>query len=351
VAREFGLEPSQVIKLASNENPQGCSARVIAAIAQSAPKSNLYPDFYTYDLQHAIAAHVGVTASQVLTGAGSSELIVLAAQAYLDTQRAALFPQYSFHSYRSAVQAVGGEAIVVPVRDWHPDFDAMLAALTARTHVVYLASPNNPTGISADPVELERFVEVLPEHILLVLDEAYREYVAPEKRLDTLRLLARRRNLLIMRTFSKIHGLAGLRVGYGLGDPTVLQTLRLLQAPFSVNSVAQVAACAALGDPSFALESYRFNLAERQRMAHEFAARQIEQLPSQGNFILARVGDGERVATDLRRQGVIVRPVNNYGLREWVRVTVGLPEQNDAFFAKLDPILARVASSSPAGSV
>jgi histidinol-phosphate aminotransferase len=339
VAREFGIEPGAIIKLASNENPNGCSPAVAAAVAAGGSRVNLYPDFYCYELQHAIARQVGVAAEQVLPAAGSSELIVMIARAYLDATSAAVLPRYSFHSYHSAVQSVGGESVVVGVRDWLPDFDALLDAVTPRTRLLYLASPNNPTGATAAVTDIERFAEELPEHVVLVLDEAYHDYLPASARPDPLRLLSRRRALLIMRTFSKIHGLAGLRVGYGLADEQLLQALRRLQSPFSVSSVAQVAAVAALSDVQFTDASRQLNATERERLTRELDARGIECLRSAANFVLARVGDGEQVARALMRQGVIVRAVGNYALEEWIRVTIGLPYQNDLFLSKLDGVL------------
>ena len=340
VAREFALNPAGIVKLASNENPQGCSTAVAAAIANHAPGVNLYPDFYCHELQRAIAAHVGLSAEQVLPAAGSSEIILLAARAYVDRERSAIIPQYSFHSYQSSVQSVGAESIIVKVRDWMPDLDAMLAAVTARTRLMYLGTPNNPTGSVLKSADIQRFVEALPEHILLVLDEAYREFLDPSERLDPVALLARRRNLLVMRTFSKIYGLAGLRVGYGLGDPELLQVLRRLQLPFSVSSVAQAAAVAALEDDAFAVQSRLLNAIERERMAKAFDARGIIHTASAGNFILAQVGEGARVARELMRRGVIIRPVDNYGLPDWVRVSVGLKAENDRFLSTLDQLRA-----------
>lgn len=342
VAREFGLDPAKVVKLASNENPLGVSPAVTAALDLLSPTSNIYPDFDTYALRHAVAAANGVTPEEVLPGAGSSELILLAARAFLDTSRAALIPEYSFQSYEGAVRSVGASPLIVPVREnWLPDLDAMLAAVNARVHLVYLASPNNPTGAVLPPAEIERFAEKLPEHVLLVLDEAYREFLAPKERPDIARLFAKRRNLLVMRTFSKIHGLAGLRVGYGLGAPELLALLRRLQLPFSVSAQAQAAAVAAIGDPDFAERSRLANAAERARMAAHLDERGITYLPSGGNFLLMHVGDGPTVAQQLMQRGVIIRPVANYGLKQWIRASIGLPAENDLFLGHLDEILGR----------
>jgi histidinol-phosphate aminotransferase len=346
VAREFGLDAASIVKLASNENPNGCSVAVASAIAAHASATNLYPDFHCYELQHAIARHLGVAAEQVLPAAGSSELISIVARAYLDRDRTAVVPRYSFHSYQAAVQSVGAQSSIVDVREWAPDLEAMLAAVTSRTHLVYLGSPNNPTGCVLDVADVERFVDLLPEHVMLVLDEAYRDFLDDDRRLDPVRLLSRRRNLLILRTFSKIYGLAGLRVGYCLGDAELLQVLRRLQLPFSVSGTAQVAAIAALGDAEFVARSQQNNAVELELMAAGLDARGLNRVPSFGNFILTRVGDGARVARELMRRGVIIRPVDNYGLPEWIRVSVGTADDNARFFAELDRLRLVVTPAS-----
>ena len=348
VAREFGLDPRSIVKLASNENPLGLSPKARTALTQAAGASNLYPDFDCHDLRHAIAAHVAMAPDEVLPSAGSSELILLAARTFLDPTRRAVIPQYSFQSYEGAVRSVGATPIIVPVRDWHPDLDAMLAAVDERVHLVYLATPNNPTGIALAPAEIERFASALPAHVLLVLDEAYREYLEPAERLDIARLFAIRRNLLVMRTFSKIHGLAALRVGYGLGDPELLALLRRLQLPFSVSSPGQAAAVAALADDQFAETSRTENRAERERVARCLDDAGVRHVPSAGNFILLEVGDGPAVAQALMRRGIIVRPVANYGLAKWIRVSIGRADDNDLFLGRLAELLPEEAKTTAA---
>ena len=340
VAREFGLDPATIVKLASNENPLGCSSAAAQAIADHAGQAHIYPDFDCYDLRHALARHCGVRPDQVLPGAGSSELILLVARAFLENGRNAVMPQFSFQAYESCTKSVGADTIIVPVDDWIPDVARLLAAITTDTRLLYLATLNNPTGTLFPPEDLEQLVTALPEHVVLVLDEAYREFTPPDSQPDVLAMLARRRNMLSLRTFSKIHGLAGLRVGYALGDPELLQTLRKLQLPFSVNSIAQAAAIAALGDTNFIRRAYENNLQERGRLAEALAERGYRQVPSQGNFILFHVGDGATTARELMRRGVIVRPVGNYGLSEWLRVSVGLPHENERFLDALDDVRA-----------
>lgn len=338
VSREFNLDPAGIVKLASNENPLGCSPAAARAIARAAATSHLYPDFDSYELRQAIGRHVGLPHDHVLPGTGSSELIVMAARAFLDASRSAVIPQYSFQAYAGAVKSVASTVVTVPARDWGADLEAILAHVSSATRVVFLATVNNPTGTVVRSADLLRFVEKIPDQVLLVLDEAYREYLPAADRLDVRDLLGRRAQLLVLRTFSKIHGLAGLRVGYGLGQPALLQVLRRLQLPFSVNSIAQHAALAALGDEEFAERSRLLNEGERTGLEREFESRGIECVPSGGNFVLVRVGDGPAVTRELMRRGVIVRPVDNYGLREWIRVTVGRPEENARFLGSLDEV-------------
>lgn len=340
VSREFGLDPAMIVKLASNENPLGCSPAVAKAVASLAPKSNIYPDNAAYDLCQALAAANGVPADHVLPGAGSSEIILLAIRAFLEPGRAAIIPQYAFQSYEGATRSVNAEPIIVPGNGWDVDLAALLSAVTDRTHVLFLASPNNPTGTVVDKAALAAFVDALPPHVLLILDEAYCEFLEEDARPDSIALLSRRRNMLVMRTFSKIHGLAGLRAGYAIGDPELLQLLRRLQQPFSISSVAQAAAIAALGDRDFAERTRKLNAEERTRLSAGLREREIEQVPSQANFILLKVGDGAGIARKLMQRGVIVRPVGNYGLPEWIRVSIGLPHENDRFVAALDAVMS-----------
>lgn len=335
VARDYGLDLAGIVKLASNENPRGCSKGAQRAVQAAAPIQYRYPDFDNFDLRHAIARHEGLEPDQVLPMAGSSEAIALAARVWLDSTRVALIPQYSFQSYEGAARSVGAEVVVTPVNDWAPDLERLLAMVTPRTRLAFLASPNNPTGTLLPTPTIEQFLTALPPHVMLVLDFAYREYLEPSRQPNVRRLLSLRRALLILGTFSKIHGLAGLRVGFALGDAKVLEVLRRLQLPFSVSNVGQHAALAALADNDFVSESRRLNVLERERMGAALRERGIEFVPSAANFILARVGDGAALAHKLMCRGVIVRPVANYRLPEWVRVSVGLPHENDRFIEEL----------------
>ncbi len=335
VARDFGLDPGKIVKLASNENPLGTSPEVTEALARAAAEVNRYPDFDCFDLYRTLSKRLDVAEDRIALGAGSSEIIQLVVRAFMGAGHKAVIPRYSFTSYESSVRAAGGNAVVVPNRGWAPDLDGMLAAIDEQVRIVFLASPNNPTGVLTPPQELAAFIEMVPDRVVLVLDEAYREYVAPENRLRLERMFARKRNLLVLRTFSKVYGLAGLRVGYGLGAPDLIGILRRLAPPFSVNSMAQGGALAALGDQDFVARSVALNATERGRLSDALDRHGFEYVPSSGNFVLLHVGDGPAAFQALMRRGVIVRPVANYGLGEWIRVSIGLPEENDLFLRHL----------------
>ncbi len=339
VAREFGLDPHSIVKLASNENPLGPSPAARAAIIASATSAALYPDFDTFALRDALSRHLDVSPDRILPGEGSSDHIVLVARAFLEAGRSALISQYSFAAYQGAVASVGARTVVVPARDFAVDLEGLLAAIDPTVGVIYLATINNPTGTRLDAAALQGFIARVPDHVVVVLDEAYREYLDPAHRLDTDHLPETHPNVVVLRTFSKIHGLAGLRVGYAIADPRMIAVLRRLQLPFSVSAMAEAAAVAALGDEDFPVQARSLNASERARMQAVLEVRGIEYVPSHGNFILLRVGDGRAVFQALQRRGVIVRPVDNYQLPEWVRVSVGLPQENDRFLQTLREVV------------
>ncbi len=339
VAREFGLDPANIIKLASNENPMGCSPKAMEAIRASATETHYYPDFDCFDLRHILANENGVSFAEVLPGAGSSDLILQVARGWLDKGRHAVVPQYSFAAYESCAKAQGSSTVTVPAKGWDYDLDALVAAVTEKTGALFIATPNNPIGNAVAPDALEAFLKAVPEHVLVVLDEAYREFLPADQRPDLKRLMSARQNLLVMRTFSKIHGLAGLRVGYGIANPSIIATLKTLQMPFSVSAVGQAAALASLNDPAFTQTYHDLNASERQRICAAFEDKGFDYVPSQANFILFHVGDGPATAQALMKRGVITRPVANYGLKTWLRVSIGLPEQNDVFLKHLFDLL------------
>ena len=340
VAREFGLDPKTIVKLASNENPLGPSPAARAALVEGAAGAALYPDFDTFALREALSRHLGVSADRIMPGSGSSDHIVLVARAFLEPGSAALLSQYSFAAYQGAIASVGARTISVPTRDFHLDVERMLAAIDDSVRVVYIATPNNPTGTRLEAAALDELIARIPERVIVVLDEAYREYLDPADRPATNHLPETRPNVVVLRTFSKIHGLAGLRVGYAIADPRMVRILRRLQLPFSVNALAEAAAVAAVGDENFPTQARTLNFVERARMAAALAAAGIEYVPSHGNFLLLRVGDGRAVFQALQRRGVIVRPVDSYQLPQWVRVSIGLAHENDLFLSRLREVLA-----------
>jgi histidinol-phosphate aminotransferase len=335
VAREYGLDPKSIIKLASNENPLGPSPRARQAIAEAAGAAALYPDFDTFALRESLSRHLGVAPERLLPGAGSSDFIVLVARAFLGQSRAGLISQHSFPAYRGAIAAGGARAVVVPSRDYAVDLERMLEAIDDDVRLVYLATPNNPTGTRLSPATLAEFIARLPGHVILALDEAYRDYLEPCERPATDHLPEARPNVVVLRTFSKIHGLAGLRVGYAIGDPRLLGLLRRLQTPFSVSALAEAAAVAALSDPEFAEKTRLLNLRERTRVQDALTAAGIDFVPSHANFVLLRTGSSRPTYEALLRRGIIVRPMEGYGLPECVRVSIGLPEENDAFLHRM----------------
>ena len=339
IAREFGFRPATIVKLASNENPLGASPAVAKALTEAVADVNRYPDFDCFDLYDALSRCLAMPAGQLALGAGSSELLQVVVRAYVAPGDKVVMPQYSFISYESCARSVGAQAVVVPNRGWAPDLDGILGAIDERVRVVFLATPNNPTGIAVPNAELERFVDAMPPNVVLVLDEAYRDYLKPSERPAPERLLAGRRNLLILRTFSKVYGLAGLRIGYGIGDSELIAILRRLLPPFSVNALGQVAAVAALADDVFVTRSVALNAQERARLMAAFDTDGFEYVPSLGNFVLIHVGDGARAFEAMLKRGVIVRPVANYGLPEFLRVSVGLAGQNARFLEALKTCL------------
>jgi histidinol-phosphate aminotransferase len=342
LARELDLDPASIVKLASNENPLGASPKALAAIRDELAELTRYPDGNGFALKSLLAERCGVELNQVTLGNGSNDILELVARAYLAPGLNAVFSEHAFAVYPIATQAVGADAHVVPAKDWGHDLPAMLAAIDANTRVVFIANPNNPTGTWFDAQALDDFLQDVPEHVLVVLDEAYIEYAEGSDLPDGLDFLAAYPNLLVSRTFSKAYGLASLRVGYGLSTAVVADVLNRVRQPFNVNSFALAAACAALQDEAYLAESRRLNEAGMQQLEAGLHELGLGWIPSKGNFICVDVG---RVAAPvyqgLLREGVIVRPVANYGMPNHLRVTVGLPAENSRFLDALSKVLAR----------
>ncbi|HEX9398450.1 MAG TPA: histidinol-phosphate transaminase [Burkholderiales bacterium] len=335
LARELGLQEASIVKLASNENPRGIGPRTRAAIEAAIPEIARYPDGNGFELKTALARRYGVDMASIVLGNGSNDVLELAALAFLGPGRAAVYAQHAFAVYPLATQARGARGIEVPANGYAHDLDAMARAIDDETFVAWIANPNNPTGTHAKSEEVEAFLRRVPERVLVVLDEAYNEYLPPERRADSVKWLKRHPNLVITRTFSKAYGLAGLRVGYALAHPSVADVMNRVRQPFNVNSVALAAATAALEDMEFVARSYAENL-QGMRQLEEGARRLgLAHIPSFGNFITLRVGKAAEVFKRLLRRGVIVRPVGNYGLPEHLRVTVGTVQENEKFLAAL----------------
>jgi len=342
LARELGLDPAGIIKLASNENPLGPSPRVLEAVRRELSELTRYPDGNGFELKQKLAQRCGVRPEQVTLGNGSNDVLDLVARAYLAPGLNAVFSEHAFAVYPIATQAVGAQGKVVPARDYGHDLEAMLAAIDAQTRVVFIANPNNPTGTWFGPQALADFLARVPEQVLVVLDEAYIEYASGDELPNGLDYLARYPNLLVSRTFSKAYGLAALRVGYGLSSPQVADVLNRVRQPFNVNSLALADACAALDDSDYLAESRRINDAGMRQLEEGFRALGLKWIPSKGNFIAVDFGrDAAPINQALLAAGVIVRPVAGYGMPTFLRVSIGTEAENARFLEVLGQVLAR----------
>lgn len=339
LAREMGLDEKKIIKLASNENPLGISPKAKAAIRKALADLGRYPDGNAFELKAALSKRCKVPAECIVIGNGSNDLLEMAAGAFLAPGRAAVYSQHAFAVYPLATQARGAKSIVVPAKNYGHDLAAMLAAITPQTRVVFIANPNNPTGTFVPGRELEDFLARVPKDVAVVLDEAYTEYLPPELRYDSVAWLAKYPNLIVTRTFSKVYGLAGLRVGFGLMQADVAELFNRVRQPFNVNSLALAAAVAALGDAKFVARSYRMNRSGMAKLERNFKRLGLETIPSCANFLTFRVSQARAVYEKLLRRGVIVRPVAGYDMPDHLRVTVGTPRENEKFLKALRAVL------------
>ncbi|WP_341675420.1 histidinol-phosphate transaminase [Niveibacterium sp. SC-1] len=340
LAREMGLVESEIIKLASNENPLGASPKATAAATAALADIHRYPDGNAFALKSAIAAKFGVGIDQVVPGNGSNDVLDLCARAFLNHASSAVYSQYAFAVYPLAVQTAGARGIEVPARDFGHDLEAMAAAVGEDTRLIFIANPNNPTGNFLSGAEVERLLQRVPRDVVVVLDEAYNEYMEPSQRYDSVAWLRQYPNLVISRTFSKIYGLGGLRVGYGLAGAELADVLNRVREPFNVNHIALAAATAALGDDEFVAKSYAVNRAGKRQIEDGLKVLGLRFIPSAGNFIAFEVADGAAANLALLKQGVIVRPLASYKMPTWLRVTIGLPEENERFLAALAKAIA-----------
>jgi histidinol-phosphate aminotransferase len=336
LARELGLDTSCIVKLASNENPLGASPKALSAIEAALDTLALYPDGSGFDLKAALAAKLQVDTAQIVLGNGSNDVLEMAARAFLSPATSAVFSEHAFAVYPLATLAVGATGITAPARDFGHDLAAMLAAIRADTRMVFIANPNNPTGTLLSNADILAFLEQVPQQVLVVLDEAYGEYLPQELQSDALAWLARFPNLIVTRTFSKAYGLAGLRVGYALASAAVADMLNRVRQPFNVNSLALVAATAALNDDEFIARSYALNQLGMRQLTQGLHLLNIDYIPSYANFLAIRIGNATAMYRRLLEQGVIVRPVGNYGMPEYLRVSIGLATENNQFLQALE---------------
>ena len=340
LARELNLDPDGIVKLASNENPLGVSPLALKAIEQAIADLARYPDGNGFELKQAITRAFGVSMSQVVLGNGSNDVLDMAARAFLAPGVEAIYAQHAFAVYPIATQTIGAKGVEVPAKDFGHDLDAMLKAVTALTRMIFIANPNNPTGTLLRAEELLRFLRAVPASVVVVLDEAYNEYLDPALQTDSIGWLAQFPNLVVTRTFSKAYGLAGLRVGYALGHETVIDLMNRVRQPFNVNSIALAAAAAALGDRAFVRRSHELNAAGMRQITQGLSRLGLSYIPSFGNFLSVNVGDAARVFQQLLRRGVIVRPVAGYGMPAYLRVSTGLESENQRFLDALKASLA-----------
>ncbi len=344
IARQFGLQEQQIVKLASNENPLGISPKAQEAMKKAALDLGRYPDPNGYVLKTAIAQRFAVPAPWVTLGNGSNDILEMVAHAFLAPQTNAVFSRYSFAVYDLATQAVGADAKVVADYQMGHDLPAMLAAIDKNTRVVFIANPNNPTGTFLSGAEIEAFLAKVPSHVVVVLDEAYNEYLSPEHQYDAMQMVRRYSNLLVSRSFSKAYGLAGLRVGFALAQEEITDILNRIRQPFNVNTLAQAAAAAALFDHDFLRQTYEMNQAGLQQLQDGLRALQLAFVPSYGNFLLVKFGpQSAAVNQALLASGVIVRPVDNYGLSEYLRISVGTFEENARLLQVLPDVLQKTS--------
>lgn len=342
VARELGLgDPASILKLASNENSLGPSPRALAAMTQVAARMHIYPDGDSFYLRSALAKKLGVSRDEIFLGHGSNEILALLAHVYLGPGVSAVMSEQAFVVYKLVAALYQAEAIEVPMRDFTHDLGAMLAAIRPDTRLVFVANPNNPTGTLVPAPELYRFLEKLPDHVVAVLDEAYIELLPPRLQPDTLRFVRDRKNVFVLRTFSKAHGLAGLRIGYAVAPPEGVALLNRVRQPFNVNAMAQAAAMAALEDDAHIAKTRSLVEDGLNQLSQGLAEIGVGYVPSSANFLLVRVGKGREYFEALLRQRVIVRPVDNYGLPEYIRVTVGTREENRRFLEALAIVLGK----------
>ena len=339
VARELGLDPGGISKLASNENPLGPSRLAMAAMRRAVGQAHLYPDGNAFYLKQKLAAKLGVTPANLILGNGSNEMLELVGHALVTPGSEVVVSQYCFAVYPIVTALFGGKLVVIPSKEFGHDLEAMLAAITTNTRVVFVGNPNNPTGTMVSSEALARFVAAVPETTAVVLDEAYLEFLETPPDLVAEIREGRRSNLLLCRTFSKIYGLAALRLGYAVGHPDFIAELEKTRQPFNTNAIAQAGAMAALDDTAHVERTRANNTRGLKLYSRAFKKLGLDFVPSAGNFILVRVGDGQHVFLEMQKRSVIVRPMGGYQLPEWIRISIGTLKQNRRCLEALTQVL------------
>lgn len=336
-ARELGLDPSGIVKVASNENPLGPSPKAKEAMRAALEEAHIYPDGGGYRLRSAIAGSLSLDLEHVILGNGSNEIIELLCHTFLNRDAELIAASHAFVVYKLMATLFGANYVEVDDPGFVHDLDAMADAISDKTRLVFIANPNNPTGTMVDQGAIDRFMARVPEHVVVVFDEAYFEFL--DVPLDTLKFVREGRNVCVLRTFSKIHGLAALRVGYGLASKPLAALLQKARQPFNVNAIAQAGALAALADQAHIEQTRAVNREGLAYYEDAFRARGLEFVPSVANFVLVNVGDGDRVFKEMLAQGVIVRAMRGYKLPGWVRISIGTAAENRRCLEVLDEVL------------
>ncbi|HEY3855506.1 MAG TPA: histidinol-phosphate transaminase [Verrucomicrobiae bacterium] len=328
VARETRLPVNQIIKLASNENPLGPSPKALAAMKQVLPHLHLYPDGNAFYFKRKLASKLGVEPENLVLGNGSNDIIEFLGHALMGPGAEVVVSQYSFAVYFIVAKLLGAKVVTVPARNHGHDLSAMSKAVTGKTKIIFIANPNNPTGTLAPAKEVLRLIEETPPNVVIAMDEAYIEFLDKPLDLVPTVLSGKKPNLILLRTFSKIYGLAGLRLGYGIAHPDFIAALEKIRQPFNINSLAQAAGLAALDDAAHVRKTRENNNRGRKFWEATLSAMGLEFVPSSANFILARVGRGAKVFEELQKRGIITRPMGGYQLPEWIRISIGTPAEN-----------------------
>jgi len=339
VERELGIK--NIVKIASNENPLGPSEKAVEAMKKEAAKVNLYPDGSAFHLRKALADYLKVESNKIIISNGSEQLIFYLSAVYLDPSDEIIMADPSFSLYMISAQVMNSKISLVPLdKDYKHDLKSMLDKINSKTKMIYVCNPNNPTGTVVGKQELDEFIAAVPEDILIILDEAYFEYVDQDKQVDGTEYLAEHKNIIVLRTFSKIHALAGLRVGYAIADERIIKSLAKVKQAFNVNSIAQAAALASLHDEDHLSQSQQINSRGRDYLYQEFAAMGLKYVPSQANFILLDIGmDCKTACQELMKMGIIVRPGDIFGYPTFLRVSIGLDSENTRFIMALKKVL------------